>query len=68
MASISPGTSLAYVMFNDGYRNNYGYALPVLERLGIRSTFSVGTGLLGKSFPTFAGEFSMVTSAEVRIR
>lgn len=36
------------VTFDDGYRDNYEHALPVLEEFGIPATFFVSTGLLGK--------------------
>jgi peptidoglycan/xylan/chitin deacetylase (PgdA/CDA1 family) len=35
--------------FDDGYRNNFTHALPVLERLGIPATFFVCTGMTGTS-------------------
>jgi peptidoglycan/xylan/chitin deacetylase (PgdA/CDA1 family) len=66
MASTSADTNLACITFDDGYRDNYEHALPVLERLGIKSTFFIATGFLGKSFPTFAGYVPMMTSAEVK--
>lgn len=66
MASALADTNIACVTFDDGYRDNYEHALPVLEQLGIKSTFFIATGYLGKSFPTYAGEFPMMTSAEVR--
>ena len=33
--------------FDDGYRNNFTHALPVLERLGIPATFFICTGMIG---------------------
>jgi peptidoglycan/xylan/chitin deacetylase (PgdA/CDA1 family) len=33
--------------FDDGYRNNFTHALPILERLGIPATFFVSTGFIG---------------------
>jgi peptidoglycan/xylan/chitin deacetylase (PgdA/CDA1 family) len=66
MASASADTNLACVTFDDGYQDNYTHALPVLERLGIKSTFFIATSFLGQSFPTFAGELPMMTAAQVR--
>ncbi len=34
------------ITFDDGYRNNYSRALPILERFGLPATFFVATGFL----------------------
>lgn len=36
------------ITFDDGYRDNYNNALPVLESLGISATFFVATGFLSR--------------------
>ena len=64
--SESLDTDVACVTFDDGYLDNYQCALPVLDRCGIKATFFIATNFLGKSFPTFAGEFPMMTEAHVR--
>ncbi len=58
--------SIACVTFDDGYRDNYEVVLPVLERLGIRATFFITAGFLGKMFPAFDGSFPMMTSDQVK--
>jgi peptidoglycan/xylan/chitin deacetylase (PgdA/CDA1 family) len=37
----------AVVTFDDGYRDNYTVALPVLKEVGVRATFFVSTGFIG---------------------
>lgn len=37
------------VTFDDGYADNVGVALPILERFGIRATFFVATGFMDTS-------------------
>ncbi|MGH7770918.1 MAG: polysaccharide deacetylase family protein [Candidatus Binatia bacterium] len=66
LASASADANIACVTFDDGYWDNYECALPVLERFGIKATFFIATGFLGKSFRTFAGEYPMMTAAQVR--
>mgnify|MGYP000889128760 CR=1 FL=1 len=39
---------LASITFDDGYRDNYEYAAPVLDSLGLRATFFIIAGLAGK--------------------
>lgn len=41
------GKPLAAITFDDGYRDNFVHARPVLESLGLRATFFVVTGLIG---------------------
>lgn len=36
------------ITFDDGYQNNYIYALPILVQYGIKSTFYLTTGYIGK--------------------
>lgn len=40
---------LAAVTFDDGYRDNHAYAVPVLDSYGLKATFFVIAGLVGKS-------------------
>jgi peptidoglycan/xylan/chitin deacetylase (PgdA/CDA1 family) len=37
----------ACLTFDDGYRNNRAYALPVLERYGVPATIYLATGMIG---------------------
>lgn len=66
MALESSNANIACITFDDGCRDNYDCALPVLEHFGIRVTFFIATGFLDKAFPTFAGEYPMMTCAQVR--
>lgn len=43
---ISPGS--VCITFDDGYRDNYDVALPILKSLNLPATFFIATGYLGK--------------------
>jgi peptidoglycan/xylan/chitin deacetylase (PgdA/CDA1 family) len=61
-----PETNLGCVTFDDGWRDNYEIALPVLEQFGIKATFFIATGSLGGAFRTFAGRVATMTRDQVR--
>ena len=50
-AAAIEGTPLPHrpvlISFDDGYRNNLMYAVPVLRKFGISALFSIVTGLIG---------------------
>ncbi len=58
--------NIACVTFDDGYADNFEHALPVLEQCGIKATFFVVSGFLGKTCPTFAGPIPMMEAGQVR--
>jgi len=60
------GDDLVAVTFDDGYRDNYERALPILERLGLCASFFPATGFLGRSFRSWAAEHPMMTAEQVR--
>jgi peptidoglycan/xylan/chitin deacetylase (PgdA/CDA1 family) len=66
MEAEPPDTNLACVTFDDGCLDNYEVALPVLERLGIKATFFVVTGLVGKALRTSAGEVPSMSKENIR--
>lgn len=37
----------ACITFDDGYRDNFSVALPILQRYGVKATFFIATGFLG---------------------
>lgn len=41
----------AVITFDDGYRDNYDHALPVLREMGLPATVFISTGLIGSSQP-----------------
>jgi len=44
--SSKAGKPIALVIFNDGHRNNFDAALPILRKLGVPATFFIPTGFL----------------------
>jgi peptidoglycan/xylan/chitin deacetylase (PgdA/CDA1 family) len=58
--------NVATVTFDDGIRDNYEVALPVLERLGVKATFFVTTGYVGGLFPASVGRCPMMTWSQIR--
>jgi peptidoglycan/xylan/chitin deacetylase (PgdA/CDA1 family) len=44
---MTPPRHAAMITFDDGYRDNYAEALPVLERFRVPATFFVSTGFVG---------------------
>ncbi len=53
--------------FDDGYRNNYEVAFPLLQRYGIPASIFLTTGLLGQSLTNSEGvSLPLMTEAQVR--
>lgn len=46
--SQAPSRSIV-LTFDDGYRDNYQYAYPVLKKYGVKGSFMIATGLMGGS-------------------
>ncbi|MFI9628873.1 polysaccharide deacetylase family protein [Streptomyces sp. NPDC052042] len=46
-----PDRPTVLITFDDGYRDNFTLAAPILDRLGVRALFFVCTGLLGRRSP-----------------
>lgn len=64
-----PRYSLA-ITFDDGYENNFSYALPILQRYGLHAAFFVTTNLIGNKdgllwFDRLDKLLSIVPSAEI---
>jgi peptidoglycan/xylan/chitin deacetylase (PgdA/CDA1 family) len=66
MAAVSPKDNLACVTFDDGCLDNYEVALPILECYGIKATFFIVTGLMGRSLRTSCGEVKLMHREHVR--
>jgi peptidoglycan/xylan/chitin deacetylase (PgdA/CDA1 family) len=43
----------ASIMFDDGYKDNIDYALPILEKYNIKASFYVVTDCINKNIPTW---------------
>ena len=65
LTSTPTDVNLACVTFDDGIRDNYECALPILEAFGIKGTFFVVSGLLGKSPPSRFGHRPRMTASQV---
>ena len=51
-----PANGTAVLTFDDGFRSWLTDAAPLLQRLGVRATFYVSTGLLGQQHPQVPGD------------
>jgi len=56
---LAPKCSVA-VTFDDGYSDNYHFALPLLEKFEVPATFFITTGYIGKSVPFWWDELQSV--------
>jgi peptidoglycan/xylan/chitin deacetylase (PgdA/CDA1 family) len=65
LTSMPIDANLACVTFDDGLRDNYEYALRILEDCGIKGTFFVVSGLLGQSPSSPVGRRPRMTPAQV---
>ncbi|HYB27427.1 MAG TPA: polysaccharide deacetylase family protein [Solirubrobacteraceae bacterium] len=54
LGADAPPPGLAAISFDDGMRDNFTTALPILRRLGIRATVYVAAGLIGGYSPWIA--------------
>lgn len=67
-AGSTPAPGMAAITFDDGMRNNYRVALPILEELGIRATVYVTTDFIDSHSPWIgpSGDSAMLSANEVR--
>ena len=49
---------LALITFDDGYRDNYSIALPILKNAGLTATFFITTGMVGRKGLSWWDEFA----------
>lgn len=56
LAEGAPGTGTVVLTFDDGFRSWLTDVAPLLERLGVRATFYLSPGLLGKQHWHVSGE------------
>ena len=62
-----PSRGTAVLTFDDGFRSWLTDVAPLLERLGVRATFYVSTGLLGQQHPQVPGdEGRLLDSADAK--
>ena len=49
----NPKKNFATIMFDDGYKDNMEYALPILDKYNIKASFYVVTDCIEKNIPTW---------------
>jgi len=65
--SEASDANLACITFDDGCRDNFEVALPILDRFGLKATFFIATGFLNGTFRTSTGEeYSAMTPKQVQ--
>jgi peptidoglycan/xylan/chitin deacetylase (PgdA/CDA1 family) len=60
----APPRRVAVLTFDDGWRDGLTTVAPLLERLGVRASFYVSTGLLGTQHSLVSGPAGALLSAE----
>jgi peptidoglycan/xylan/chitin deacetylase (PgdA/CDA1 family) len=61
----SPGLRRVVISFDDGYRNFYTHAFPILQKFGFTATMFLPTGYIGENRASFKG-IECMTWDEVR--
>lgn len=57
---------LAAVTFDDGLRDNFEHAYPVLESMGLKGTFFITTGYIGEDFTPRNGHPPMMNEQQIQ--
>ena len=67
---LKAGRMNVVLTFDDGYRNNFTNALPVLERLGLPAVFAITSGFVTEREPLWNDqvEFAVRTTRRERVR
>ncbi|RFC55732.1 polysaccharide deacetylase family protein [Brumimicrobium aurantiacum] len=52
-SALSKKNKFATIMFDDGYKDNFEYALPILEKYKVKASFYVVTDCIDKNVPTW---------------
>lgn len=52
-SALSKKNKFATIMFDDGYKDNIEYALPILEKYKVKASFYVVTDCIDKNIPTW---------------
>ena len=66
ISSTDSNTGIACITFDDGYKDNYEKALPILERYKVKASFFIATGFLGSVLKTSSDERQMMNASQVR--
>jgi len=66
VANLPVSENVLAVTFDDGFADNETIVRPLLTALGIRATFFVVTGSLGRRLQTSGGQFDLMSPAQVK--
>ncbi|HKY70074.1 MAG TPA: polysaccharide deacetylase family protein [Gammaproteobacteria bacterium] len=58
--------AIACITFDDGLLDNYENALPILENYGVKASFFIPTGSIGKTHRAFYGDQKCMSAGQLR--
>lgn len=67
---IANHQKLASIVFDDGYRDNWEYAAPILDKYGVKASFYVVTDCIDKNEPTWTHvlEYYLQNSQKLKLQ
>ena len=68
---LSKNKNFATIMFDDGYKDNYDIALPILEKYNVKASFYIVTDCIENNVPTWTHKleycFQKMKLKEIRL-